>query len=547
MLTVALASHADNYQYNILHETDTVVKAKLEGISLGSREIHHIVYEYPSKDTDKQPVTISGVVMIPKDIADGKTPCDGIVMYNHYTVGSPGDVPSQGGLDAESAMLANPLKPNYIVVACDYIGYGSSIDHPIAYLCGDTNARNSLDGLLAARQMLADKGVSQGKYLFNIGFSQGGSEAMYCAKLRDMEYRDKITFTKTFAGGGVMDCEKAYYEFIKGDAWDSLKDVVMMLASVNENYHLNLDYKDIFKEPLASSVPLALKSKDKGDLAMSGIDSLHQVMQPAYLHPDSAAYQQLEAKLAEIKITNGWEPDTTQNYYYSHSRHDNYVPIQAGRSIIQWMKEKKFKPSLVPGKTHLQTAMIVFKLKHQLSAIIWAIQTMAAIQYWPTVYYDGEQNRYYHGVVHDLNLMKVIKYLESWGIDLRKMVANNARDFEILQNDVNQGLVDGNVSISYMATTRRADFFTELSKVLDKLGLNLSDALEMLDDSGITLFDILQVYQYITTPAASRDFDIDHLSDTVEAPLYLMRYYEQTLANWFLLGGYDAQYEKWGW
>ena len=35
------------------------------------------------------------------------------------------------------------------------------------------------------------------------------------------------------------------------------------------------------------------------------------------------------------------------------------------------------------------------------------------------------------------------------------------------------------------------------------------------------------------------------LNDNVEAPLYLMRYYERTLANWLLLGGYDVEYDKW--
>ncbi len=526
MAAVMNASAADSYQYHILHEVDTVVKAKLGGISLGDRAIHHIVYEFPTTDTDGMAVTVSGVVMIPQDIINGKVPCDGIVLYNHHTVGSPEDVPSAGGLDAESGILANPLKPNYIVVACDYIGYGSSSDHPIAYLCGDTNAHNILDGLLSARQMMDDKQIPQGKYLFNMGYSQGGTESMYVAKVRDMEYRDKVTFTKTFAGGGVMDCEKAYEEFVKGDAWDSLKDVAMMLISVNENYHLGWDYHNVFCEPLASSIAKVVKSKDKGDLNMEGIDSLHQMLQPAYLMEDTEEYQQLRRKLADIKITNGWEPDTTQNYYYEHSRHDNYVPIQCGRSIIPWMAERGFKPSLVPGKTRLQTSMLVFKLKHQQAAIIWVIQTMAAIQYWPTVYYDGEQNTYYHNVVHDLNLMKTVKLLEVLGLNLRKMVSSNS---------------------ARRAPLRRADFLSELNKVLGSLGLTLADALEMLSDSGVTLFDVLEVYQYLTSSAASGYDGMQLLEERTEAPLYLMRHYEETLAKWFLLGGYDAAYDRWGW
>ncbi len=522
-------SAAESYEYTILHEVDTTFKAKIGGISFGSREVHHVVYEYPSTDTDKQPIKSSGVISIPKEIIDGTVPCDGIIMFNHHTIGNPSEVPSQGGLDVISGMLANPLKPNYIVVACDYIGYGSSIDHPIAYLCGDTNARNSLDGLLAARQMLSDKDISQGRFLFNVGYSQGGSEAMYAAKLRDMEYSDKITFTKTFAGGGVMDCEKAYDEFIKLDKMDSLKDCIMMLISLNENYHLGIDYKDLFQEPIASCAPIVVKSKNKGDLMMEGIDSLHQVLQPAYLTPTTEQYQTLKAKLAEIKITNGWIPDTEQLYYYEHSRHDNYVPIQCGRSIIQWMKENGFTPSLVPGKTNLQTMALVFKLKHQQSAIVWVIQTIAAIQYWPALYYDGELNTHYHGVVHDLNLMKVVKFLESIGIDLRKMVASRRAAGE--------------------TTIRRADIFSQITSVLDSLGLTLSDLLEMLNDSGISLTDVLEVVQYVMNSQANGYDGIDQLQQRIEAPVFLMKTYEKALVDWLLLGGaaYDTNYSSWGW
>ena len=182
-------AQAQDISYNILVERDTTVKARLGGLSFGSRDLKYIVYEYPSKDPDEQAVTISGVIMAPSEIVNGTTPCDGIIMFNHHTIGSMEDAPSQGadGLDPISAILSNPLKPNYIIVASDYIGYGSSASHPAAYLCGDTNARNCLDGLLAAQKLLGDKQIPQGKFLFNIGFSQGGTESMFAAKLTDMD------------------------------------------------------------------------------------------------------------------------------------------------------------------------------------------------------------------------------------------------------------------------------------------------------------------------------------------------------------------------
>ena len=195
------------------------------------------------------------------------------------------------------------------------------------------------------------------------------------------------------------------------------------------------------------------------------------------------------------------------------------------------MKSKGFTPSLVPGKTNLQTNTIVFKLKHQPSAAVWFVQTMAAVQAWPVIYYEGEQNRYYHNVVKDLNLMKVIKFLESMGIDLRKMFSSNE-------------------TRAYMAAPRRASFFDVLQQVQDalaKVDLTINDVIEMINDSGITVQDIIEVYNYITSTDAPSPSETVMLGEHVEAPVYLLRQYEQTLADWLLLGGVDVQYDQWGW
>ena len=96
MCASVLTSAAQDASYRILSESDYTAEAQLGGnFSFGSRQVRLMVYDYPSTDADGKAVTISGVIMIPSDILDGSVPCDGIVMYNHYTVGSPNDVPSK--------------------------------------------------------------------------------------------------------------------------------------------------------------------------------------------------------------------------------------------------------------------------------------------------------------------------------------------------------------------------------------------------------------------------------------------------------------------
>jgi hypothetical protein len=547
LIASVLTSAAQEATYKIIAKADTTIKTKTGGVTLYSRDVRRYVYEYPSKDADGKPATISGVIIIPAEIADGTAPCDGIMLLNRATLSSIDDAPSTGNAQLLNGLIANPLKPNYILVMSDFIGYGSSKDYPSFYHSGDVNARNSLDGLLAAKQLLNDEAISQGKYLFNLGFSQGGSETLYVAKLRDMEYKDKgITFTKTFAGGGPTDYVVAYREYVERDWCEDCKDVVMMLISAVENLHLKIDYKDLFKEPLASGAKEYVKTKSKGTLGDYGVsmkDSLSHLIQPAYMNLESDEAKALIEELKKINLMNGWEPDTTQKYFIEHSRHDDFVPIQCVRAIIPWMKEKGFTPSLVPGKTNLQTNTLVFKLDHTSSAIVWLIQTIAAIEIWPVLYYEGEQNRYYHNVVKDLNVLKALKTLESWGIDLRKMINTSSARQHLETRAVNKAGI--------LATIM--ELFPGIKDALGKVDLTPEDAEEMLEDAGVTLNDVLDVVAYILfSPQSSAARESGNvttplsLEENVEAPLFLMRYYERQLANWFLLGGFDVEYDKWG-
>ena len=504
IVNVVLTAVAQSADYKIILERDTTVKTRAGGVTLSTRAVRRYVYEYPSKDADGKPVTISGVIMIPSNIVDGSAPCDGILLFNRATLGSPEDAPSTGNSELINGLIVNPLKPNYILIMSDFIGYGSSIDKPSFYHSGDVNARNSLDGLVAARKLLTDKQIPMGKYLFNLGFSQGGSETLYVAKLRDMEYKDKgITITKTFAGGGPTDYVIAYKEYVKRDWCEDCKDVVMMLISAVENLHLNIDYKDLFKEPLATGAKEYVKTKKKetlGDYGVSMQDSLHNLIQPAYMDVESDQAKAFMAALEKINLMKDWDIDTTQRYFIEHSRHDNYVPIQCVRAIIPWMREKGFTPSLVPGKTNLQTNTLVFKANHSVSAIIWLIQTVAAIEVWPVA---------------------------------PQLVASHR----------------ANRSGALAAIM---DFIPGIKDALAKVDLTPEDAEEMLEDAGITLEDVLQVAAYLfLSPSSAPETDsvlsIYPFSEDVEAPVQLFQLYEQTLANWYMQGGINVEYEKWGW
>ena len=154
-----------------------------------------------------------------------------------------------------------------------------------------------------------------------------------------------------------------------------------------------------------------------------------------------------------------------------------------------------------------------------------------------------------------MNLMKVVKYIEGWGIDLRALVKNmSAKSAPAFVEDMNSGFSDGSLdpqgSVRQLSAPRRASFFEVIAKISDalaKVDLTIEDAYEMLDDSGITLADVMAVYNYLTSDSPASAAPVNTLADNVEVPVYLMRQYEQTLANWLLLGGIDVNYSQWGW
>jgi len=137
----------------VINETDTVWHFGYEGLDLYSRPIHRIDIAYPSTDLEGNPVELSGYVAIPADLYSGEQPVDGIMLYNHYTQLRFNDAPTRGYAFVEDLAIATPLRPNYIVVASDFYGFGLTEGLGQYYCYGTANGQASIDCLLAARRM----------------------------------------------------------------------------------------------------------------------------------------------------------------------------------------------------------------------------------------------------------------------------------------------------------------------------------------------------------------------------------------------------------
>lgn len=485
---------------SVIAEKDTVWTLTLKGITLAKRDVHRIDIAYDSTRPDGSPVRLSGSIVIPKDVYDGYQPCDGTVLYNHFTQTS-----EKGLLTGTQPLVADmivalPLKLNYIIVSSDFAGFGIDKEYAQTYLYDTANAQASIDCLLAARELLDKMDINQGKHLFNVGYSSGGYDAMAVQKLRDNNYRDKITFDKTMAGGAPYDLAKLYDDVV------AMKDsvvafplgMIMVIDSYNKNDNLGYAYADYLKEPYASKMDHWLNSYNYSTTQLQdslGRDKKYSdYFTDEFFNPESEMVTRLKAAMESHNIAKNWNFDPTQSLFMMHLRDDNVVPVQSGREMLKLLKENDYTPYIVPYKTNLQTNFVIKNSSHSsVGGVVFAFHVASALFAQPVLYYDGELNPYVARLLEDATLMGIVKRLEAAGVNVRKLV---------------QSLISGGSG----GEGGGKDILTilgELNQKLQGMGTSMTEVMEMLDDSGVTLFDVIQLYNYLTQKDEEQETDTD--------------------------------------
>jgi acetyl esterase/lipase len=139
---------------------------------------------YHSSTLAGQDTAVSGTISIPV----GRPPAGGwpVLSWTHGTTGvadicapsrdAPGH-PSHIYNQLADATLSQWVKRGYVVLKTDYEGLGTPGSHP--YLVGASEARSTVDILLAARRLLP----AIGRSWVVMGHSQGGHAALFTASL----------------------------------------------------------------------------------------------------------------------------------------------------------------------------------------------------------------------------------------------------------------------------------------------------------------------------------------------------------------------------
>ncbi len=201
-------------------------------------------FQYATPDVQGQPDTASGLFVLPR--VDGASLP--LLVYQHGTVGSKSDVPSNLAGGYELAMVYGAM--GYATLAPDYLGLGDARGfHP--YLHAATEASAAIDMLIAAREFLEnDEDFEHNGLLFLTGYSQGGHASAALHRELEANYAGEWPVTAAAHMSGPYRLSGTIQEFANNEEEYSIPAYVpYIILGLNEAYQLYTDFSQVFREP----------------------------------------------------------------------------------------------------------------------------------------------------------------------------------------------------------------------------------------------------------------------------------------------------------
>lgn len=268
--------------------------------------------EYLTLDSNAREILASALVSVPVKPAGAKSP---VLSYQHGTLFRNAEAPSNHATADEPAVIMASL--GYIVVAADYVGYGSSKGAPHPYLLSAPSASAVLDLLTAAKYWRQKNKVPDNKQLMLVGYSEGGYVTMAAHRaLQAGNHAQKAQLLGSVPGAGPYQLE------VTLDALLHLvrEDNPLIAALLNPGLLKNLGgsiRREVRDQLLKKALP------DDTDVVFDPtfIDN--------YLADDSAAIER-------VSNVHNWKPALPMRLY--HGRDDKTVPYASATVTLAAMK-----------------------------------------------------------------------------------------------------------------------------------------------------------------------------------------------------------------
>ena len=285
---------------------------------------------YASIDTEGNPITLSGKVILP---ADGKF--KRYILVSHYTIAANEEAPSQTFL--LEGILVNL---GYALIIPDYLGYGITADMVHPYLVMETTATNVLDMYFQVLPFMKKAGLApEHDDIYLMGYSQGGAVTMGVQHMIETRYPDQIKIRRVFAGGGPYDVKATYDKFIETNYASYPCAVPLMTQGVVKGNNLNLDLAKILQPRIYENLDEWINSKKYTTAQINELIDTHttdELLSSIGMDRSSFEISELYKALTLNSILSySWTPQAP--VFIFHSIDDDIVPyVNATLAKSRW-------------------------------------------------------------------------------------------------------------------------------------------------------------------------------------------------------------------
>ena len=315
--------------------------------------------EYWSVDANNNPILLSEQLYYNKTYKDIKS----IMVSNHPTTTQNSLVPTGSDPQIKEVLVMCDGTDKCLVVAPDYLGYGSSVSTTHPYMCTTLTARNVVDGILAAMEYIVTQKNNLGKsyrfasdyYTWNVGYSQGGAATLAVHKYLETEasqdVRDKIRLKKSICGAGP---HLQTYMFDEMEQYDDMFyslyipfTIDGLMYTFGNTIMRGLKEEDIYTEKFLNSNLLAtMRAKNivaadlnaliANTVGTNGKVNFYDIIRPEYRDRSSKLYRTIHKALSQLDLLDGWTPTLPIDFY--HWTNDEVVPFQESQMAYDHFK-----------------------------------------------------------------------------------------------------------------------------------------------------------------------------------------------------------------
>ena len=285
---------------------------------------------YSSVDTEGNPITLSGKVILPADLKFKR-----YILISHYTIAANEEAPSQ--TFSLEGILVNL---GYALIIPDYLGYGVSADLVHPYLVMETTSANVLDMYFQVLPFMKAAGLApEHDDIYLMGYSQGGAVTMGVLHTIETRYADRIKIRRVFAGGGPYDVKATYDKFIETNYASYPCAVPLMTQGVVIGNNLELDLTKILQPRIYEHLDEWINSKKYTTGQINELIGTHvtgELLTPLGMDRTSYEVSELYKALTLNSILSySWTPKAP--VFIFHSIDDDIVPyVNATLAKSKW-------------------------------------------------------------------------------------------------------------------------------------------------------------------------------------------------------------------